>query len=251
MRPALLTRKIGYPRRWEELPNGEVLRGMVEEQLEDITRQIFGYHLARIGDLSGDIKLPQSPIKHVVNLSDAASQNAGIIGQPSELPLLDNSVDAVLLAHELDFARNPHQILREVNRVIMPSGHVIIVGFNPFSTTGLMRFLPIRRKQVLREARFFSAMRIKDWLHLLGFDVVAQYQLVYTDLFLGRTIRPNGRWQRWCNKYLPWASAMYIIVAKKGVMPITVVKPEWKPKPNFSAVGASMRLVKKVSSKSA
>ena len=142
-----------------------------------------------------------------------------------------------------DFAQDPHQILREVDRVMMPNGQVAIVGFNPFSLAGVLKFLPINPKQILHDARFFSAMRIKDWLHLLGFEVMEHQHLVFSELFFERKVDADSRWQIWCQKYLPIFSSLYVIVAKKRVMPLSLIKPKWKPKPNFSVVGASMREV--------
>ena len=87
-------------------------------------------------------------------------------------------VDAFCLAHELDFAKDPHQILREVDRTIMPNGYVVITGFNPFSLCGLFKYLPINKGSVLHDARFFSCARVKDWLQLLGFEIVDVKSLI-------------------------------------------------------------------------
>ena len=56
---------------------------------------------------------------------------------PDFLPIETNSIDLVLLPHILEFSSNPHQILREVQRVLMPEGHVIVCGFNPRSLWGV------------------------------------------------------------------------------------------------------------------
>lgn len=241
MKPALSSNKPRYPRAWQELPAGEDLHGIVETALEEVSRKMFGYHLVKIGDLSSQIAMPNCPIKHVINVSDRPSDSTSIVAHSHELPMLENSVDAVLLAHELDFAQDPHQILREVDRILMPNGYVAIVGFSPVSVAGLLKYLPVNPKQILHDARFFTGTRIKDWLHLLGFEVIEHHHLLFSELFFERRINQYGRWQVWCRKYLPFFSSMYMIVGKKRVLPLSLIKARWKPKPKFSAVGASMR----------
>ena len=241
MKPALLTRKPRYPRKWEELPAGLDLKKIVEHGLTETGRQMFGYHFLKLGDLSCQTELPDCPIKHVINLTDTEQPYAHVVAHSNALPFEENSVDAILLSHELDFAQDPHQILREVNRVIIPNGNLVIVGFSPMSLAWLLKYLPINPKQILHDARFFSSMRIRDWLHLLGFEVIDMQNLVFSELFFERKIRYDSRWQVWCQKYLPILSSVYIMHAKKRVMPLSLIKPQWKPKPNFSAVSASMR----------
>ncbi|MCQ4062135.1 class I SAM-dependent methyltransferase, partial [Klebsiella pneumoniae] len=54
-----------------------------------------------------------------------------------ELPFESQSLDMIVLPHVLEFSEDPHQLLREVERVLMPEGRVVITGFNPMSLWGL------------------------------------------------------------------------------------------------------------------
>ena len=48
------------------------------------------------------------------------------------LPVDSDSIDAVLLPHTLDFSDRPHEILREVDRVLRANGHVVhLAGYEP------------------------------------------------------------------------------------------------------------------------
>jgi hypothetical protein len=85
----------------------------------------------------------------------------------------------VVLPHALELARDPHQTLREVERVLVPEGRVVIVGFNPASLWGLrQRAGRVRagwagRNQPLylpRAGEFIGYWRLRDWLRLLGFE---------------------------------------------------------------------------------
>ncbi|MFT4938823.1 MAG: SAM-dependent methyltransferase [Paraglaciecola sp.] len=241
MKPAFLNTKPRYPKSWQDIPLGTEIKVEIEQQLAEISRQFFGYHLVNIGNLSSEIALSQCPIKHLVNITPQINEHSSLCSLSRELPLSENSVDAILIANELDFAQDPHQILREVDRVIIPNGHVVIVGFNPYSLAGVLKYLPIKQQNILHDARFFSAPRIKDWLGLLSFEVIEQKQIIFSELFFNRKFNSQSRGYLWAEKYIPLLSSMYIVVAKKRVIPLSPIKPKWKAKTNFSPVGASMR----------
>ncbi|MFQ3235412.1 MAG: hypothetical protein ACI9C4_000969 [Paraglaciecola sp.] len=238
MKPALLDTKPHYPRSWQALPLGAELKAVVETQLAGITQQFFGYHMVKVGNLSSELKLTQCSIKHCVNMMTKVSEHSSILSLPREMALLENSVDAFVLAHELDFAQDPHQILREVDRAIMPDGNLVIVGFNPFSITGLIKLLSFNQQSLLHEARFFSVPRLKDWLNLLGFEIMdVKYQPFSTFKYMQK----KNAWSRWYDIFLPKLASVYIIVAKKRTVPMSLIKPKWQPKPKFAVVGVSMR----------
>ena len=72
----------------------------------------------------------------------------------------------------------PHDTLREVERVLVPEGRVLIVGFNPASLWGLRQQVGhLRRSAGLggtpylpRAGEFIGHRRVRDWLRLLGFE---------------------------------------------------------------------------------
>lgn len=59
-----------------------------------------------------------------------------------ELPFAANSIDLAVLPQRHEFHDNPHQILREVERILIPDGQLVITGFNPLSLWGLRRQMP-------------------------------------------------------------------------------------------------------------
>ncbi len=241
MRPALIKNNPTKPELWQDLPLGDELKRLIESEIAEVSRKFFGYHLVRLGNLSSQIELTACPIKHQVNITSNTQAYTSLVAVPDDLPVSENSVDAFLLAHELDFAKDPHQILREVDRTIMPNGYIVITGFNPLSLCGLFKYLPINKGNVLHDARFFSSARVKDWLQLLGFEIVDVKHLLFNELFLQRKLRAPSRWNHWCHQYLPLLTTMYVIVARKREIPLSLIKPKWKAKAKFSTVGASVR----------
>ncbi|MGC7412575.1 methyltransferase domain-containing protein [Pandoraea pneumonica] len=96
-----------------------------------------------------------------------------LVSRFDELPIATASTDLVVLPHVLEFAENPHDILREVERILVPEGQVIITGFNNLSLWGAREelgklagapFLP-------PGADLIAFTRLKDWLKLLSFDI--------------------------------------------------------------------------------
>ncbi|MFT4747893.1 MAG: hypothetical protein ACI8XG_001977 [Congregibacter sp.] len=241
MRPALIKKHPTKPELWQELPLGDELKSLIESEIAEVSRKIFGYHLVRLGNLSSQIELVACPIKHQVNITSNKQDYTSLLATSDDLPVSENSVDAFLLAHELDFAKDPHQILREVDRTIMPNGYIILTGFNPLSLCGLLKYLPIDKGNVLHEARFFSSARVKDWLQLLGFEIVDVKHLLFNELFLQRKLRASSKWSQWCHQYLPLLTTMYVIVARKREIPLSLIKPKWKANTKFSTMGASVR----------
>lgn len=239
MRAALIKNHPRKPEQWQDLPLGDELKCLIEKEIAEVSRKFFGYHLVRLGHLSSQIELAACPIKHQVNITTNAQTYTNLVGTPTDLPMSENSVDAFLLAHELDFARDPHQILREVDRTIMPNGYLVITGFNPLSLCGLFKYLPINSGNILHDARFFSCARVKDWLQLLGFEIVDVKHLLFNELFLKRKLRTSSKWNQWCHQYLSLLTSMYVIVARKREIPLSMIKPQWKAKTKFSTVGAS------------
>lgn len=92
-----------------------------------------------------------------------------IVADPLNMPFATNSVDVLVLPHLLDFTIDPHQVLREAQRVLIPEGRILISGFNPASLWGGRRF--IGRDAMPWSGNFISLPRVKDWLSLLNFKI--------------------------------------------------------------------------------
>jgi hypothetical protein len=241
MKSALIKNTFSPPQSWQDLPLGEDVRVLIENELLEISRKFFGYHLVRLGNLSSQIQLNNCPIKHKVNVTTEAQTHSNLIAKSTALPIAEKSVDTFVLTHELDFSHDPHQVLREVNRTIMANGYLVLSGFNPFSLCGLAKYLPIDKGNVLHDGRFFSCARVKDWLQLLGFEIVETKHLLFNDLFMQRRIHESTKWNVWCAKHLGLFSTMYIIVARKREIPLSMIKPKWKTKAKFSTINANAR----------
>jgi SAM-dependent methyltransferase len=236
MKPALGYRQPHYPKSWQELPNGEVIVDEINRVLIPWWPKFFGYHLLKIGALSGYINSDGCSIKHQMNLVER-KRSGDIIADVDDLPFLEHSIDVCLLSHALEFSLDPHHVVREASRVLIPNGYLVITGFNPFSLAGLNKFVPYRKNNTPWNERFFSAMRVKDWLHLMGYEILVDEKILHTSLS-GKLNQGKiaKYWQKIASEFLPRFGSVYVLVAKKRVHPLTPIKPKWKIRPKFESV---------------
>ena len=157
---------------WYLGDNGQYLLEGLSSELSRVLDVSFGYHLLQTGPVTGETLLAPSKIHHHIVSRCEAMASVDLVALDEELPLESDSVDLVVALHSLEFCSNPHQALRELQRVLMPQGHLVIIGFNPYSLKGLRnRLSAMRGASVWRDQHLLSAHRVSDWLHLLGCEV--------------------------------------------------------------------------------
>ena len=126
---------------WYQSPLGREVAAQEAACLEGMLEGIFGHYLLQVGGAAGFGEVvAASPIRHRILLPAAvhrAELGMQIVASPEHLPVASDSLDAVLLAHSLDFAPDPRQVLREAERVLIPEGRLLILGFNALSPWGL------------------------------------------------------------------------------------------------------------------
>lgn len=145
-----------------------------------------------------------------------------------ELPLASGSVDVVVLPHTLELVDNPRQLLAEACRIIKPEGHLIICGFNPYSLWGLTKFLR-RRNSVLPLFRSLQQGTLKKWLQLSDFELVKQSSALYSPPMENTRFLKKLQFLEWLgNKcHLP-CGAVYVLMARAKVVPLTPIRLRWK-----------------------
>jgi SAM-dependent methyltransferase len=213
---------------WFATPLGQYLLGKERAYLDDVTPDIFGFHALQLG-LPGIDLLRESRIAHRMTI--APEPGGALRGNFRELPIATQSIDLALLPHVLEFTEDPHAVLREVDRVMMPEGRLVIVGFNPWSLWGLRSAMGFSRHEHPWNGRFVSLLRVKDWLALLGFDVSAGRLIGYVPPF------DSDRWRKRFSFMEPagdrwWAigGAVYMLQAVKRVRGMRLLQPAWQRK---------------------
>lgn len=220
-------------RAWYRRSPGSQLLASARCEVDKLLPYVFGYHIVQIGSLGRERDLLKNcRVKHhlVIDADPGNGMNdAGLFASAGSLPLASDSIDAVVLTHTLEMENEPHQVLREVERVLIPEGHVLIIGFNPWSLWGVWRLLFRRGRRVPWCLRFISPARVKDWLSLLGFDVVHEASIFFRpplpyEGILRRLQFLESVGQRWW----PFFSGGYVVLARKRVATLTPIRLRWK-----------------------
>ena len=151
-----------------------------------------------------------------------------------ELPFEAQSVDLLVLPHTLEFTHDPHGLLREAERVLMPEGQLVILGFNSLSLWGVRQSLSrMTQTQFVPSAHDLIAFtRLKDWIKLLGFELDRGRFGCYrppllADKWLGRWSFMEAAGDRWW----PIFGAVYMITAIKRASGIRLIGRPWANKP--------------------
>jgi SAM-dependent methyltransferase len=228
-------------------PPGRYVLQWEQAHLDRAVTDIFGYHAVQLGVPEIDtLSENRMPLRLCVSdrLVDerapsgngsqpASGRRVAVITRFEELPFAAQSIDLVVMPHILEFAQEPHQVLREVDRVLVPEGHVIITGFNPASLWGLRQALARAgaRPYLPREGQFISLPRIKDWLKLLSFDTNRGRFCCYAP-WAG-----SERWlSRWAfmekagDRWWPVFGSVYLLSAIKRVRGMRLIGPVRKRK---------------------
>ena len=211
---------------WWTTPLGDYLLAREQAYFDDTVADVFGFYALQLGQVAQDF-LTASRIPLKCRLAPAG--DVALRADFHELPIAGNSVDLLVLPHVLEFSLVPHQILREVHRVLMPEGHVVISGFNPRSLWGLRRLFNRHRDAFPWCGRFIHLPRLKDWLALLGLEIAAGKMTCYVppcsqEKWIQRFRLVDVAGDRWW----PIAGGVYFLHAIKRVRGMRVIMPKWR-----------------------
>ncbi len=159
--------------------------------------------------------------------SSSHTDTRKIFGEIHELPVANESIDVVIMPHTLEFTSNPHQILREVDRVLKCEGRLIFLGFNPWSVYQIYHFMPGKRRTVPWCGHFISRKRIIDWLSLLNFET-----RITTGFYIKPTNRVSVLFEQRQSTIVAIAYAIKAIKRRYTCIPLN---SGWMPKPRFAA----------------
>ena len=215
---------------------------MEVERVHAAVGNLFGYHCLQVGDLAGEDLLSASRIlgRTIVDIDGGAPHDPYplVRGAATALPIDSHAVDVVVLPHVLEFEPRPHDALRETSRVLVPEGSLLVLGFNPVSVIGLKRMLKPRAADAPWCGTYFSAGRLRDWLTLLGFDIVDQRPCFASGNGTGHGTPGERPGVRAYAEWMPPALASArLVVAKKRVNAMLPVRARWKPKRRLAGVG--------------
>lgn len=271
---------------WFQTPPGRYLLEWEQTQFDQSVANLFGYNALQLGlpELQA-LKANRMPHRwlalpeELLNLASdgvetaplsrvgsEASENGlagaegsrlsprvALVTNAAALPFPEASLDLLVLPHTLELSADPHHVLREVERVLVPEGRVVISGFNPYSLWGLRQArahwasrmglggLGISRLYLPEAGDFIGPRRLRDWLRLLSFEVESEHfgcyrPAVKTEKWLQRMAWMDRAGPRWW----PIVGSVYFLVAVKRVRGMRMLGPAWKPRRSKAVVPVSV-----------
>jgi len=208
---------------WFQSPLGQYLLQSERGWLDQVVPDIFGYHAIQIGMPQVDL-LRESRIAHRMTVDPVVQ--ADVKAHWHELPFETQSVDLCVIPHVLEFSENPHEILREIDRVMRPEGRILILGFNPWSLFGTRRLW--KSTGYPWNGHFVSLIRLKDWLQLLGFEPSTGKLACYIppcDSAVWQ--RRWGFMERMGDRWWGVGGGVYMLEAIKRVQGMRLITPAW------------------------
>jgi SAM-dependent methyltransferase len=254
---------------WFQTPPGRYLLKWERAQYRLAVADIFGYHALQLGLpeldalqanrmphrwLAGSaIALPRGDyqVPGPDSLVDGSMKPA-LVADFSALPFAANSLDLVVLPHALEFNVDPHATLREVERVLVPEGRVVICGLNPTSLWGLRQWRAnLYRRLGLGEmllpqrgaytGEMIGYWRLRDWLRLLNFEVeTGRFGCYRPAVISEKWLQRFGWMERAGERWWPILGAVYFLVAVKRVRGMRMVEPAWKTAPQRAGAPVSV-----------
>ena len=225
---------------WYKTLSGQYALDSLEDLCTDIMSEIFGYYAIQTGVLSGEYDLLQhsriaagfslaSQHRTDISQNDDATRNYALISSTQQLPISTDNVDLVVASHVLEASQSPHQVLREIDRVLVPEGHCILIGFNPFAIAHAGKQLRSGFKHKNNTYRMRSVHRVRDWFSLLGFEVIDVNYLGFRPGWKNKKVFESLSWlERWGGYAGPILGNMYVVHAKKQVIAMRPDKKVWK-----------------------
>lgn len=214
-------------RAWHRSPLGALLQQIEQRVVTEALEDVFGLQLLQIGAWGEPGRLIEAArTQRRALISSSPGSHAQVCARPAELAVASEAIDAVVLPHTLEFERDPYAVLREVERILIAEGLLMILGFRPLGAWGL-------RHRLAAEsfppglARLISERRLRDWLALLGFEIVAARGYLHRlPVSPGRGAGTATRSDGDGHWIVP--SGAYLLKARKRVYAVTPFRPRWR-----------------------
>ena len=222
-----VTQRLSIPglEAWLASAQGHYVLDWERSRIDSAVADVFGFNALQLG-------LPQIDFLqgNRIPLRQRAAESGpvDVLCNLAALPFSASSTDLVVMPHVLEFHHDPHQILREIERILIPEGQLIIIGFNPISLWGLKNRLG-KQEEFPWNGSYISPLRLKDWLKLLGFEVDRNNFGCFAPPFNQQKWLARWQFMEAAGDY--WWSlpgSVYILRAIKRVPGMRLIAPKWK-----------------------
>ena len=206
---------------WLAGPLGELLVAEERAAVASSLECAFGLHFVQVGRWGApDAFTSLARTRRKALIGADGGPGVALVASPAELALQSDSIDVMLLPHTLEFARDPHEVLREAGRVLTGEGELLVLGFEPLGSWALRSHFT-RGGFPPGLSRTVPVHRLSDWLKLIGFEVGGARRFLYALPVAG--LAP-GRFERFGRRAWPRLSGAYLLHARKRVYSMTPLR---------------------------
>lgn len=252
-----MSKQIIGMREWLATPPGQYMLTWEHTQMAAAVANIFGFHALQLGlpelDALEANRMPHRWLATQTPLANAddqrnVCQRVSLVTDFAALPFPSNCLDLVVLPHSLELTADPHGALREVHRVLVPEGRVVICGLNPLSLWGFFEHrnhlslrLGFEHMFLPKAGEFIGYQRLRDWLRLLNLEIESGHFGCYRPAFSSQAWLQRFGWMDAAGaRWWPILGAVYFLVAVKRVHGMTLLSPAWKPALRLPAAPVSI-----------
>ena len=236
---------------WLQTDAGRYMLAWEQGQSDALVADMFGFHALQLGmpQLQGlaHNRMPhrwlavQEPCEGLPEPEVSLAHPPALVTDFSALPFPAASLDLVLMPHSLEVSMDAHATLREVERVLVPQGRVLICGFNPVGLWALRQarsrlwesltggrwpgqgYLPVA-------GEYIGYWRLRDWLRLLDFEVEIVRFGCYVPAVSSPAWLQRFAWmERLGPRWWPIFGSSYLVVGVKRVRGVRMLGSVWKP----------------------
>lgn len=215
---------------WYQEALGQAFVAIELEWLEKCWSTLPGQYWLQLGNLPLLNKVQSTRLARRIILSPHITEKeiSGVESHYTALPFSDGTLDIILLPHLFEFESQIEPILEEAFRVLSPKGHLVILGFNPWSLWGLRRLFSKRSGEAPWTGEFYSAEKLRRALINQNAEIIYHKNFFFRPPINSLTFLSRSRWMEKILQFLfPANAGGYLLAAKKNVIPLRPVKT-WK-----------------------
>lgn len=216
-------------KQWFATSLGQYIVNHEFQYFDQVVANIFGYNAMQVGMPQYDfLRANRMPLRFSVGV-----QRGHVLRSAADhLPIVSESIDLIVAPHVLEFHVNPHQVIREFHRILIPEGHIVFSGFNPISLWGVHHYFVSGRDEFPWNGHFIALPRLKDWLRLLNFEMKGGRLCCYTPPFKQKKWRQRFSFMEDAgDRWWPISGGIYFLHAVKHKHGMHIIKPGWKNSP--------------------
>ncbi len=233
---------------WYNSPMGAAMGQVLSDGIARRVDDAFGYHAVLLGANSPALSQALAArlrIRRITQIATRASDLRpvpqltgdlsapiavmGLVADYAQLPVERAAVDLVIALHVLENRREPHELLRELDRIVHPEGRLLIVGVNPVSLWHGQRWLGARCHSPLSLGHHHAAWRVVDWLRVLGYELRSvDHHGGICPLCRPSVFQKMQAMREFGRSWLWFLQGFYVIDAVRRVSTPTAIRPAFR-----------------------